>query len=365
MSSKGRLLTVENLGTSGVAIGDQRQPIDRLPIIVLLPAAILGAILGRFVGPVALLFIFLALLVALVRYPIQKLRYRKADRVAKVHADAQILAADITATVAALEHANEELGFAEATFGLPLLAGHRTALSGAYAEIDSAWKVQEQLSKYDGNKAISPDVEFARANAICQAINQQTQAQAADINSYETALNDAPKTIENLQNRVGNYQLQYAQMQRTVATLGITDGTILLSQVATKLSDAQTALTGAKEAQSQAPVFIERVSFATARLTDVGSSLTTVDNHIKQITAQKEAARQEAERRAAAARQDAATLAALDSVSGLGPKRKEALLSHFGTPAALRNASLAQLEAVHTIGPSLAQAIAQALRAVR
>jgi excinuclease ABC subunit C len=53
----------------------------------------------------------------------------------------------------------------------------------------------------------------------------------------------------------------------------------------------------------------------------------------------------------------------LANVPGLGPHRVKALLGHFGSVARLRRASLAEISGVPGIGPSLAAAVAEQLRA--
>ena len=47
----------------------------------------------------------------------------------------------------------------------------------------------------------------------------------------------------------------------------------------------------------------------------------------------------------------------LDGVKGLGPSRRTELVKHFGSVAALRDASLSDIEAVNGFGPALAQAV--------
>ena len=62
-----------------------------------------------------------------------------------------------------------------------------------------------------------------------------------------------------------------------------------------------------------------------------------------------------------AKRGKAATVSALDSVPGLGPSRRAALLKKFGSVRAVSAASAEQIAEVPGIGPRLAQTIAQAL----
>ena len=47
----------------------------------------------------------------------------------------------------------------------------------------------------------------------------------------------------------------------------------------------------------------------------------------------------------------------LDTIPGVGPARKKALLHHFGTAVAVKGASQADLEAVEGISKSLAKHI--------
>jgi excinuclease ABC subunit C len=63
-----------------------------------------------------------------------------------------------------------------------------------------------------------------------------------------------------------------------------------------------------------------------------------------------------------AKRGKAATVSALDSVPGLGPARRAALLKKFGSVKAISGASEAEIAAVPGIGPRLAGTIAGALR---
>jgi excinuclease ABC subunit C len=62
-----------------------------------------------------------------------------------------------------------------------------------------------------------------------------------------------------------------------------------------------------------------------------------------------------------AKRGKAATVSALDSVPGLGPARRAALLKKFGSVRALSSATVAQIAEVPGIGPRLAETIAGAL----
>jgi excinuclease ABC subunit C len=58
----------------------------------------------------------------------------------------------------------------------------------------------------------------------------------------------------------------------------------------------------------------------------------------------------------------AATVSALDSVPGLGPARRAALLKHFGSVRAISQATAPEIAEVSGIGPRLAQTIMTALR---
>jgi excinuclease ABC subunit C len=58
----------------------------------------------------------------------------------------------------------------------------------------------------------------------------------------------------------------------------------------------------------------------------------------------------------------AATVSALDSVPGLGPARRAALLRHFGSVRAVSQASAQEIAEVSGIGPRLAQTIMATLR---
>ncbi|MCB0925295.1 MAG: excinuclease ABC subunit C, partial [Mycobacterium sp.] len=57
------------------------------------------------------------------------------------------------------------------------------------------------------------------------------------------------------------------------------------------------------------------------------------------------------------------TASALDSVRGLGETRRKALVTHFGSVARLREASVQEITAVPGIGVATASAVLQALRA--
>jgi excinuclease ABC subunit C len=56
-------------------------------------------------------------------------------------------------------------------------------------------------------------------------------------------------------------------------------------------------------------------------------------------------------------RRAALTTSALDEIPGIGPTRRAALLERFGSVAAIRRASVAQLAAVHGMSPTLAERV--------
>jgi excinuclease ABC subunit C len=55
------------------------------------------------------------------------------------------------------------------------------------------------------------------------------------------------------------------------------------------------------------------------------------------------------------------TASALDSVRGLGEHRRKALVTHFGSLARLKEASVAEITAVPGIGVATAKAVLEAL----
>ena len=55
------------------------------------------------------------------------------------------------------------------------------------------------------------------------------------------------------------------------------------------------------------------------------------------------------------------TESVLDSVPGLGPAKRKALLKHFGSVKRMRQADVEQLQSVKGVGPTLAQAVHAAL----
>ena len=60
-------------------------------------------------------------------------------------------------------------------------------------------------------------------------------------------------------------------------------------------------------------------------------------------------------------RRSRVTESALDSVHGLGPARRAALLRHFGSVGVMRDASVSEIAEVPGIGPTLAASILDAL----
>lgn len=57
------------------------------------------------------------------------------------------------------------------------------------------------------------------------------------------------------------------------------------------------------------------------------------------------------------------TASVLDEIPGVGPKRKKALLKHFGGIRKLRAASAEEIAAVPGVTRDVAEAVAEALRA--
>jgi len=58
-----------------------------------------------------------------------------------------------------------------------------------------------------------------------------------------------------------------------------------------------------------------------------------------------------------AKRSKAITVSPLDEVPGIGPSRKKALLMHFGTARAVRNASLEDLQKTPGVSAAVAQTV--------
>jgi excinuclease ABC subunit C len=56
------------------------------------------------------------------------------------------------------------------------------------------------------------------------------------------------------------------------------------------------------------------------------------------------------------------TVSVLDEIEGIGPKRKKAIMSHFGSMKRLRSASVDDIASVKGVSRSLAEDIYQELR---
>ena len=356
--------------------------IDNLPILALVPAAIVGWLLGRLVGSGAAAVFLIALIAAGVRYGVMKARSMKLKRQAayleRVHADSETLAAAITHAVGELEQANQDLGFAEATFGTALMVRHRAAVNEAYAQAQTAWQIQENLASFDGTQQLDAANENARAIQLCDQILSTTAKQAKDIDGYQAALDDAPNSIATLQRELANYEIKLGQSRATVSSLGLADANSLIRQ-------AEAVIAGAKQqgmSLQSANTLDDKGSYLSLLdsqkrlLNELSIKINTIDSYVNRVIAQREQARQEEaralaqkveqERLIALAQQlDKNTSEALDKVPGLGPKRRDALLNHFGTLAAIRKATPHELERVNTIGPSLAAEIWRAMQGVR
>jgi excinuclease ABC subunit C len=64
-------------------------------------------------------------------------------------------------------------------------------------------------------------------------------------------------------------------------------------------------------------------------------------------------------------RRRSAKLSALDSVPGVGSKRKALLVEHFGSPRRVLEADVEEIASVPGFGPNLARAVHNALRAAQ
>jgi len=356
--------------------------VDNLPLLTLVPAAVVGWLLGRFLGSGFVALLFFALIAAIIRYAILKIRNRKLQRqaqyISQVHENAQALAAKITEAVSELEQANQDLGFAEATFGTPLMASHRTAINEAYLQVNEAWKLQEALSAFDGTQQLNESSDAARVLELCEAISTKTANQAGVINSYQGALDDAPKTLTNLRKQIADCEIKLSQAKLKIAKLELPDANTLLNLAEEKLAEAQAELSKAENANAlnDRPNYLASYSKVKLCIGELMGKLRTVNAYADKVSAEREQIRQaearaaaekaEQARRIAAQRKlDADTVAALESVSGLGPKRRDAILEHFGSWAAVRKASPQELTRVNSIGPSLAQAIWAAMSRLR
>ena len=356
------------LGLAGSSVGQVpapqfevvRHPIDNLPVVLLVPAAVVGVILGRFI-PVIPILLFLAFIVSVIRSFLVKRNYRKQEQIAEVHNQAQALAANITGAVNRLEYANEELGFAEAKFGTSTMAVYRAALQGAYAEVEEAWRIQESLASYDGT---SPNDLSSRGHAeeLCHKIEATVAEQAAAVDSFENTVADTPKALKTMAKRIDTLDARATKSQKVLLSLNASDdnSSALFHTIRKQIAQAREAADNAMEANkvNDIPHLIQYSTIANDLITGTESNLAALDSQAQRLVIENEKAE-------TIRLLDEATNKALEKVNGLGPMRRDAVLSHFRTLANLRNASQSDLERVPGVGPKLAEAILAALRKVR
>lgn len=363
-----------------------KRPIDQLPVYVLIPAAVVGVLLGRF-APVATVFLVPILIGLIIRNIVLRLKYRKIERISQVHAKAERLGNTIADTFGKLEKANEDLGFAEAKYGTQTLKENRLALEDKYAKMPATWDMQAQLQAYDGDNIADPNHVLIQVEDICRETLAEVDSQTAVIQSYDNSVANASAVIAALDNSLGNFKSELAKTKARYASLEITNKAEDFDQVASAAREAEdikfitqvhSKIVGAKKTHQNGDYgkFLQTIKDCDQSVVRIKKKLTGLNAYGSRIADEREKARQEAERIAAQQkeaarlarerqRRDNAIESALESVSGLGPKRREAILQHFGSLEAVRVASPQALEKVPTIGPGLAQAISTAMLRVR
>jgi chromosome segregation ATPase len=354
-----------------------KRPIDQLPIYVLIPAAVLGVLLGRF-APVATVLMVPVLIGLIIRNIAMRLKYRKLERVAQIHEKAERLGNTIADTFGKLEKANENLGFAEAKYGTQTLKENRLALEDRYAKMPATWDMQAQLLAYDGANIADPNHVLIQVEEICRETLAEVDSQTAVIQSCDNSVANASAVIAALDNSLGNFKSELVKTKAQYASLELTNKAGDFEQVTSDITQVHSKIAGAKKAHQNGDYgkFLQTIKDCDQGVGRIKKKLTGLNAYGSRIADEREKARQEAERIAAQQkeaarlarerqRRDNAIQSALESVSGLGPKRREAILQHFGSLEAVRVASPQALEKVPTIGPGLAQAISTAMLRVR
>jgi len=180
---------------------------------------------------------------------------------------------------------------------------------------------------------------------------------------------------------VSNYQTHLDLIKSNIAVLGLSDANSLISQVEAEIIEAQQQVinlhnTYVFEEEDEHLALLESLGIL---LDELAGKLNTLDSYVNKVIAQREFARQEEAKVAAQAAAQKAEqeriaasvqseeeiiLDALAKIPGLGAKRQEILLNHFGSATALRDANYDEIRRINTLPARLVTDIFMAMREI-
>jgi len=177
-------------------------------------------------------------------------------------------------------------------------------------------------------------------------------------------LDYGPETFALFKEWIPKYENDLSQTKLTVSSSGLIEANPMISQTEAMILEAWKQFVRVYDSyvSKDEDDFRKWVDSLNNLLDELAEKIGTLNAYVSQLKAQRELAVTPV--LTEEQRLDQLTLAALDKVPGLGPKRRDALVNKFGDLEALRNAWLSEIRGVSGVGDSLGIDIWRAMQKV-
>ncbi len=162
----------------------------------------------------------------------------------------------------AVKTSEQELGFAQAQFGVEATRGFTEVLGQAKAALAEAFALRQQLDDSTPESEPQARAMMTRILELCGSADEQLDAQAEEFDRLRDLQSKAPQVLAETAQRADEVGSRIAGARATLSSLATTYPATALTSVADNADHAQALLEGAREsvAQGQAVVDTDRAA---------------------------------------------------------------------------------------------------------
>lgn len=164
----------------------------------------------------------------------------------------------------ALSTSEQELGFAQAQFGLEATADFQAALAQARTDVAEAFRLRQALD--DDTPETEPQARemMARVVTLCEGAADALDAQTQAFDELRDLQARAPQVLDEVEQRAGEVEPRVEVARQTLATLGSTYPAAALASVSANPDQAAALLADARRAVDAGRSSLERSDRASA-----------------------------------------------------------------------------------------------------
>ncbi len=183
----------------------------------------------------------------------------------------------------AVKTSEQELGFAQAQFGLEATKEFQVALETGKQKVSQAFSLRQQLD--DDTPEAEPQARtmMAQIIALCAEVAASLDAESAQFDELRDLQSRAPEVLDTVEQRAGEVETRIAPARSTLAGLFATYPEAALASVANNPDQATQLLAGAREAVTAGRTALEgkdrasAVAHARAAENAVGQAVVLLD----------------------------------------------------------------------------------------